>query len=63
MFGPRLTSLFKSRWMALLWAAGIIWTAVDFVGFGDDGGQDAQPANAQEIAVLDKTLDGVLSGR
>ena len=26
--------LFLSRWAALLWAAGIVWTAVDTVGFG-----------------------------
>ncbi|PTS77194.1 hypothetical protein DBR17_13845 [Sphingomonas sp. HMWF008] len=25
--------LFLSRWSALLWAAGIVWTAVDVVGF------------------------------
>jgi hypothetical protein len=24
--------LFRSRWAALLWAGGILWTAVDFVG-------------------------------
>ena len=35
--------------MALLWAAGIIWLAVDFVGVGDDGDQ---PANPQEAAAL-----------
>lgn len=26
--------LFLSRWSALLWAGGILWTAVDTVGFG-----------------------------
>ncbi|MEG3175895.1 hypothetical protein U1872_06610 [Sphingomonas sp. RB3P16] len=26
--------LFLSRWAALLWAGGIVWTAVDVVGFG-----------------------------
>jgi len=36
-------SIFKSRWIALLWAAGIIWTAVDFAGgrpHGGGGGDD-----------------------
>ena len=26
------STIFKSRWMALLWAAGIIWFAYDFTG-------------------------------
>jgi hypothetical protein len=28
----RLSTVFKSRWMALIWAAGIIWFAYDFAG-------------------------------
>ena len=38
MFPMRTSSIFKSRWMALLWAAGIIWFAYDFAGTqpGDD---------------------------
>jgi hypothetical protein len=32
MFPMRLSSVFKSRWMALIWAASIIWFAYDFVG-------------------------------
>jgi hypothetical protein len=30
------STIFKSRWMALLWAAGIIWFAYDFVGPAPD---------------------------
>jgi hypothetical protein len=30
MFPMRTSSVFKSRWMALVWAAGIIWFAYDF---------------------------------
>jgi hypothetical protein len=37
MFPMRLSTIFKNRWMALLWAAGIIWAAYDFAG--------AQPQN------------------
>lgn len=29
MIPMRTSSVFKSRWMALLWAAGIIWFACD----------------------------------
>ena len=32
MVPMRTSSVFKSRWMALIWAAGIIWFAVDFAG-------------------------------
>lgn len=29
MIPMRTSSIFKSRWMALIWAAGIIWLAYD----------------------------------
>jgi hypothetical protein len=29
------STIFKSRWWALLWAAGIIWFAYDFAASGD----------------------------
>jgi hypothetical protein len=32
MVPMRTSSVFKSRWMALFWAAGIIWFAYDFAG-------------------------------
>lgn len=32
MIPMRTSTVFKSRWMALLWAAGIIWFAVDYAG-------------------------------
>jgi len=48
MFGPRLSSLFTSRWMALLWAAFIILTALSFVGSGDD----SQPVDSRDAATL-----------
>lgn len=38
--------LFRSRWSALLWAAGILWTAFDTVGFGPPATMHAaMPAN------------------
>jgi hypothetical protein len=30
MIPMRNSTIFKSRWMALIWAAGIIWFAYDF---------------------------------
>jgi hypothetical protein len=45
MIPMRTSSIFKSRWMALIWAAGIIWFAYDFAGSPD------QPANAGDNQV------------
>jgi hypothetical protein len=33
MFG--YSFLFRSRWFALIWAAGIIWLAIELAGPGD----------------------------
>jgi hypothetical protein len=30
MYPFRYSTIFRSRWMALLWAAGILWTAYDY---------------------------------
>ncbi|WP_010187529.1 hypothetical protein [Sphingomonas sp. PAMC 26605] len=44
--------LFLSRWSALLWAGGILWTAVDTVGFGPAAKTpatvEATPANTAD---------------
>jgi len=39
MFPMRFSTIFKNRWMALVWAAGIVWFAYDFAGSTpqDDG--------------------------
>ncbi|HWC56556.1 MAG TPA: hypothetical protein VG434_06265 [Sphingomicrobium sp.] len=34
MVPMRFSTIFKSRWMALIWAAGIIWFAYDATGSG-----------------------------
>lgn len=49
MFGVRLSSLFTSRWFALLWAVLVILTAIQFVGGSDKQG-DAGAANATDAA-------------
>ena len=55
MIPMKTSTIFKSRWMALIWAAGIIWFAVDVAGTSSDGNQSASAdANAAQIpAVLD----------
>jgi hypothetical protein len=40
------SSIFKSRWWALLWAAGIIWFAYDFAA--PDASSNAS-ANAEQL--------------
>lgn len=40
----RHSTIFRSRWMALVWAAGIVWFAVDFTA------PDAPPANGSDNA-------------
>ena len=52
MFPFRLSTIFADRWMALLWAAGIIWFAYSFAGSqpqadnSDDANQAAAAVNA-----------------
>lgn len=45
-----LSRLFKSRWFALLWAAGVLFTAWQFAEDPDDGGEQASSAQASAIA-------------
>ncbi|HEX7856665.1 MAG TPA: hypothetical protein VF503_23550 [Sphingobium sp.] len=69
MIGPRLTSVFKSRWMALLWGGMVVWTAIDFVGTAPSPANhsgnsaaasdaDDQPISNEDAAALKKILDG-----
>jgi hypothetical protein len=47
MFPMRLSTIFKNRWMALIWAAGIIWFAYDFAGMmPQDNNETANSAQA-----------------
>jgi hypothetical protein len=46
MFGPRLNTVFASRWKALLWSAGVLLTA--YCSVPDAGQSDSgQSANGQ----------------
>lgn len=47
MLPMKNSTIFKSRWMALLWAAGIIWFAYDFAGSQP---QDGNTADNQAMA-------------
>jgi hypothetical protein len=64
MFPMRMSTVFKSRWWALIWAAGIIWFAYDFAGdqpqdqagnnsvTADAAGSPASDQDANKIAQL-----------
>ena len=51
MIPMRTSSIFKSRWMALLWAAGIIWFAYDFAAPSDE----AANADGNQVRITDAT--------
>jgi hypothetical protein len=59
MLPIRTRSIFRSRWMALLWAGGILWSAVQFVGAQKDtpdgkaaaAGNDSVSAADQQAVV------------
>jgi hypothetical protein len=51
MIPMRSSMIFKSRWMALVWAAGIIWFAYDFAG----SQSEEQNAGANAAEATDTT--------
>lgn len=47
------SGLFRSRWAALFWAAGIIWLAVNVAGTGGaKGSKEDQAADADTRAAI-----------
>lgn len=67
MIPMRHSTIFKNRWFALLWAAGICWMAVSFAGRDESQGDEAsnkaaaaKPAGDDaEIKALKATLKRV----
>ena len=68
MFPMRFSTIFKSRWMALLWAVGILWTAYDFAGTPPEDAGNGQTAATditgtsitnEDAASLKKAIDGM----
>ena len=52
MFPMRYSTIFKNRWWALVWCAGILWTAYDVAS-----GQPAASAPANNAAAADASDD------
>jgi hypothetical protein len=46
MIPMKTSSIFKSRWMAILWAAGILWLAWDVAGSSSEGSNTSENAEA-----------------
>jgi len=58
MIPMRTSSVFKSRWMALIWAAGIIWFAYDVAGSQPQGANaSANAENATDATGTPVTSD------
>ena len=64
----RTSSIFKSRWLALVWAAGFVWFAYDVVGPSDgssatntEQATDATgaPISADQEKQLAQVIDGL----
>jgi hypothetical protein len=54
------SKIFRSRWSALIWSAGILWTAYD-VASGATQGQ-AKPSAASQNADVANEVDAMGSG-
>jgi hypothetical protein len=47
MIPMRHSTIFKSRWMAVIWAAGILWLAYDVAGSAPQA--DNSSGNAEQV--------------
>lgn len=56
MVPMRFSTIFKNRWMALLWAAGIVWFAYDVAGSQPQDANSAA-ANSDDAAKLASELN------
>lgn len=58
MIPMKTSTVFKNRWMALIWAAGIIWFAYDFAGSQpQDSNASANAAQATDSSGQPTTSD------
>ena len=59
----RYSWIFRSRWMALLWAAGICWMAVEWVGpAADDSGNTTVTTDATGAEVSPEDVKRIEDG-
>lgn len=61
---PGIRTVFRSRWHALFWAAGIIWLAYDVAGSAPNPHPDANASAADKQAADDtKAAERILAGK
>jgi hypothetical protein len=51
MIPMRTSTIFKNRWWALIWAAGIIWFAYDFAASAPQDDNSAAESNQADAAL------------
>ena len=54
MIPMKTSTVFKNRWMALIWAAGIIWFAYDFA--------EAQPQSSNSNSIATDATGAAVTG-
>lgn len=62
MIPMKTSSVFKSRWFALIWAAGFLWFAYDVAGGGDtetDANGVTTVTDVTGAQVDNKQVDGI----
>jgi hypothetical protein len=65
MLPIKTKSVFKSRWMALLWAGGIVWSAAEFAGAqphpssGNDQGNADAAADSADVQAAVNAVDAL----
>jgi hypothetical protein len=62
MLPIKFRTIFKSRWWALVWAGGILWTAADFAGsqpHGASASNDQSNADAADVQAVANAFDGI----
>jgi hypothetical protein len=57
MIPMRTSSVFRSRWMALIWAAGILWLAWDVAGSTPQSDNEANAEQATDATGAPVTSD------
>jgi hypothetical protein len=59
MFPFRTSSIFRSRWIALLWAAGMLWTAYDVADSNreEDATNAAVPTDPADATITQQQVD------
>jgi hypothetical protein len=58
MIGPKITTVFRSRWNALFWSAGVLLTAYCSIPAPDNEAQPDQDRTIEQAVAALKLQDG-----